>query len=201
MKDFFNKIFKALLIFFPVIANSTPKQKEVESKQNNTIDDLEIKQVDVNNPHFFNRIKLRIQNSDYEYDYLSEAKSVKIEDAEFWYNYSAVLRSLPESNSMDLRENGTLATADYASNRCYEISPDSAGAIAERILVLNMLTHGLSSMQNAGLTSVLEYGNIKERYAELLGSLNKMIYESSQKFPDDVWFQEQKMDFEENFGS
>lgn len=196
MKSIFNKI---LHMLFPARTNSLDKEYSVDHKSN-LLDDQEPKLLKVANPDFFEQLKIRIQNSDDKYDYLKEAQCIKIDDAEFWYDYAEILRSLPVSSSMDLREKGSLSTADYASLKCYELSPDSAGAIGERILVLKMLTHGLSSMKNVGLTSLPEHGNIVERYTKSLESFRNIVIESVKKFPDDAWFQEQKNELEDDFG-
>ncbi|WNO10616.1 hypothetical protein [Teredinibacter sp. KSP-S5-2] len=79
-----------------------------------------------------------IKSQNYEYDYLAVVKSISIEDGEYWYYLSQVLRDLPESNEMDLRDNGALAAAIYASEKSYGFSPNSAGTIAEKILALTM---------------------------------------------------------------
>ena len=41
--------------------------------------------------------------------------------------------------------------AEYASSRCYEFMPTVQGALAERILVLEMLTYRLGSLISASL--------------------------------------------------
>lgn len=80
---------------------------------------------------FLETVKNRILNRDEQHDFLAEAKSVNMTDGGFWYEYTETLRSLPPSNNMDLRPNGSLMAAEYASSRCYELMPNIPGALAK----------------------------------------------------------------------
>lgn len=147
-----------------------------------------------------NTTRESIAKQDFEYDYLGEAQSINHDDGEFWFYYSQALRTLPASSQMDLRENGAIATAVYASSKCYNFSPDIPATSAEKILSLEMLVHGLSARLNLGLNPQLNCGSTtKEWFLNSLGDLRSAIKISREKFPQDEWFKECEVNLNEEF--
>ena len=135
--------------------------------------------------------RIRIAQADTDFDYLNQAQHFQQSNGEFWFHYSQVLRSLPESQLMDLRQNGPIAAAVYAAEKCLVAAPYSKGANAEYILALNMLTHGLSSLLNADLMHpILAQRNETEIwFKHTFNTLKTACQRACQQFPDDEWFQ------------
>ena len=135
--------------------------------------------------------RIRIAQADTDFDYLNQAQHFQQSNGEFWFHYSQVLRSLPESQLMDLRPNGPIAAAVYAAEKCLVAAPYSKGANAEYILALNMLTHGLSSLLNADLMHpILAQRNETEIwFKHTFNTLKTACQKACQQFPDDEWFQ------------
>ncbi len=150
---------------------------------------------------FLETVKNRILNRDEQHDFLAEAKSVNMTDGGFWYEYTEILRSLPPSNNMDLRPNGSLMAAEYASSRCYEFMPNIPGALAERILVLEMLTYGLGSVISTGFNPFAEdTPHFHQRFLNARDAYRAIVIDATQKIPEDPWFLEKKLQLEEDYG-
>jgi len=145
-----------------------------------------------------NDTRARIAAQDYGYDYLGEAQSILHEEGEFWFYYSQALRSLPESQQMDLRANGAIAAAVYAARRCYEYSPDMPATIGERVLSLEMMTHGMSAVMNSGMAQLGQ--SVRSRFLESLAEWRAAMELARAKFPEDPWFREMEENLEDNFG-
>ncbi len=134
-------------------------------------------------------------------DFLGEAKSIISDNDNFWYDYCAAMRDLPESKSMDLRENGRIRAAVYAANRGIEIAPQYPGVWGEKYLALNMLVHGLSSNLNAMHAANLDLpSQLVEKFKEALAEIRKTLDGANKRFPDDEWFMENREDLIECFG-
>ncbi len=150
---------------------------------------------------FLEVINQRVKNEDQDHDYLTEAKSIKNDDGRFWYDYSKTLRAIPEYGSLDIRENGSLATALFASQIAFEKAPDAPAAHAERILAHSMLVHGLNATVKLGINPRLSTGiTATEWYSDLVSDLRDHLNLACEKFPDDDWFNDQREDFKESFG-
>lgn len=134
-------------------------------------------------------------------DFLSQAKSINSKNGHFWYDFCAAMRALPQSKSIDLRENGRICAAVYAANRAMEIAPHSPGVWAEKYLALEMLVHGLSANLNAMQTAGMELPERAiERFQEALKEIRKTLDGANNRFPNDAWFMQLKEDLIEDFG-
>ena len=91
--------------------------------------------------------------------------------------------------------------AEYASSRCYEFMPTVPGALAERILVLEMLTYRLGSLISTGFNPFEEDTSyFHQRFLNSRNAYRVIGIEAIQNFPDDAWFLEKKLEFEESYG-
>jgi len=108
----------------------------------------------------------------------------------FWYEAAVALSSLPNSNELDIRENGSLRVSLDILDKLLKSNARFPQIWAQKIIVLNYLAHSHWSMGNAlSLTTEVDQASLhitnSKRYAsDLLTTTQNAVV----RFPDDNWF-------------
>ena len=140
---------------------------------------------------FIEKVANTVQNGNQAADYSELIKQAPTDNkGAFWYELAVALSSLPDSNELDTRENGSLRVSLDILDKLLQSNARFPQIWAQKIIVLNYLAHAHWSMANAlAMTTEAEQASLhitkSKHYAnDLLATTQTAVA----RFPDDDWF-------------
>ncbi len=153
---------------------------------------------------FIEKIRILIANNDMETDYQQLIETAPTDNkGKFWYQCAMTLNELPETDELDLRENGRLHVAYNILSEMQKYNPENLSILAQKIITTKYLAHSYSAQENAlhgleGYDKEKEIAHSKTQYFvnELLTMTEKGVELSS----NDPWFAYEREDALDSFG-
>lgn len=150
---------------------------------------------------FLYAIHQKVADDDQETDYQKLIANAPTDHKGiFWYECAVALSELPESGEMDLRDNGRLFVALGVLSNMLKGNSSFPQILAQRMIVLNYLAHGYSTVAN---NQFIE-SSIRSEFAEKGRTMAKILidssFEATKRFPNDDWFKNTHAVANQDFG-
>lgn len=197
------KLLKILPVFLLIGLFGSLFAQADNHQSDNTVSYQRMNELSQDENEFLEKLSQLVQADNQEIDYQKYIQSAKTDNKGiFWYQCAETLSELPDNQQLDIRYNGRLFVANGILTELLKSNSKFPEVWAQKIIVLNYLVHGYSSLSNALMitTEQEKYENAKYTFNILHKELKETLDKAIELYPNDEWFLEQKSEFEDNFG-
>lgn len=197
------KLLKILPVFLLIGLFGSLFAQADNHQSDNTVSYQRMNELSQDENEFLEKLSQLVQADNQEIDYQKYIQSAKTDNKGiFWYQCAETLSELPDNQQLDIRYNGRLFVANGILTELLKSNSKFPAIWAQKIIVLNYLVHGYSSLSNALMitTEQEKYENAKYTFNILHKELKETLDKAIELYPNDEWFLEQKSEFEDNFG-
>lgn len=152
--------------------------------------------------HFIEQMANTVQQGNQSIDYQELIKQAPTYNkGRFWFELAVALSSLPDSNELDIRENGSLKVSLGILDNMLKSNAKFPQIWSQKIIVLNYLAHSHWAMGNAlSITKEADKATLHINQSKLYAkALIKTTQNAVERFPNDDWFIEERETALEDF--